>query len=145
MASVLKISEAAALALHTMVYLAEKEGNQVSTKEIANAISRSEFHLSKVLQRLARAGLVQSVRGPRGGFVLSDKGPQVSLLEIYEAIEGPVDMNPCILGSPMCCRTSCIMGNLVQSVNQQFQEYMGSTKLVDLLEEEDGKRKTSFQ
>ena len=48
-------------------------------------------------------------------------------------------MNPCILGSPMCCRTSCIMGNLVQSVTQQFQEYMGSTNLEDLLEKQEDK------
>jgi len=140
MTSVLRISEAAALALHTMVFLAENIEKQVSTKEIASIINRSEFHLSKVLQRLSRAGLAKSVRGPRGGFIVGDKGKEITLLEIYEAIEGPVDMNPCILGSPVCCRSACIMGDLVQSVNNQFQEYMSTTRLQDLIE----KKKTNI-
>ncbi|MHC4945312.1 MAG: RrF2 family transcriptional regulator [Planctomycetota bacterium] len=129
MTTVLKISEAASLALHTMVYLAEKSGSQVATSEIAGALHRSEFHLSKVLQRLSRQGLVRSVRGPKGGFMLGGKGLDTTLLEVFEAIESPIDPNPCILGTPVCCWSDCILGSFVGSVNKQFTDYMGKKKL----------------
>jgi Rrf2 family protein len=129
MNTVLKISEAASLALHTMVYLAERPESLRATREIAGALNRSEFHLSKVLQRLSRQGLVRSVRGPKGGFKLGGKGLDTTLLEIFEAIEGPVDPDPCILGGPVCCRSACILGSFVDKVNKQFSDYMGKKKL----------------
>jgi len=131
MPGVLKVSEAASLALHTMVYLARNQDSPASTREVAESIQRSEFHLSKVLQRLARAGLVQSLRGPKGGFVLGEGALDATLLEVYEAIEGPLDSTPCLLGTPMCGKMPCVMGGLIHSVNEQFTAYMGSTRLGD--------------
>jgi len=134
MNQILKISEAASLALHTMVYLVEHAGRPVSVKEIAEALHRSEFHLSKVLQRLARSGLVTSIRGPRGGFQLGGDGAETTLLEIFEAIEGTLDPNPCILGSRVCCRTACILGGFVSKMNAEFIEYMSGKKLRHFIE-----------
>jgi len=129
MNQILKISEAASLALHTMVYLVENAGRPVSVKEVAEALHRSEFHLSKVLQRLARGGLVFSNRGPRGGFQLGGEGADTTLLSIFEAIEGPLDPNPCILGSRVCSRSACILGGFVSRMNTEFIDYMSGKKL----------------
>lgn len=134
MSSVLKISEAASLAMHTMVFLAKNPGRQISVKEIAAAIHRSEFHLSKVLQRLARAGLLKSLRGPKGGFMLDGDMGDLSLYEVYEAIEGPVDSNPCIADERFCENKECIMGGLRQTVNHEFKEYMSQKRLRDFIE-----------
>ncbi|MCF8044104.1 MAG: Rrf2 family transcriptional regulator, partial [Desulfarculaceae bacterium] len=75
MQQLLKISEAASLALHTMGLLASRPGEQVPTRELAARLKVSEAHLAKVMQRLGRAGLVRSQRGPKGGFAL-ERNPE---------------------------------------------------------------------
>ena len=133
MSSVLKISQAASLAMHTMALLAENPGKQVSTKEIAASLSRSEFHLAKVLQRLTRAGLVQSIRGPRGGFMLCEGWEDITLLAIYETIEGPFPPGHCIAGERLCNRLTCLMGGLVNAVTKQVMDYLSGTKLDQII------------
>ena len=68
MPTMLKISEAATLALHTAFFLVTNPDRRLTTREMASTMGASEAHLSKVLQRLVHAGLVESVRGPKGGF-----------------------------------------------------------------------------
>jgi len=132
MASVLKISEATSLAFHAMGILAQNPKKMFSTKEIASFINASEAHLAKVLQRLAKAGLIESVRGPKGGFTVRDGAANTSLLEIYETIDGPLDQNNCLLGPPICQGKGCILGGLLSSVNQEVKRYLSETRLSDL-------------
>ena len=102
MANVLRISEAATLALHTLALLAARPGVILSTHKIAARLDASEAHLAKVLQRLARMGLVRSIRGARGGFVLGREPADVTLLEAYEAIDGPLRPSTCLMGHRVC-------------------------------------------
>lgn len=134
MASMLRISQAASLALHTMGLLAGRPDQRVSTREIATALRSSGFHLAKVLQRLTRAGLVESSRGPRGGFRLGPGWEEITLLQVYEAVEGPLHPSPCIAGETVCIRPHCIMGGLTRAVNDLVLEYLRDTKLKDLAE-----------
>jgi Rrf2 family protein len=101
MATVLRISDAATLALHTMVLLADRRERPRTAKEIASTFKVSEAHLAKVLQRLAKAGLVLSAPGPHGGFHLRDGAERTTLLQVYEAIEGPMSSTHCLLGVPV--------------------------------------------
>ena len=133
MASVWKISEAATLALHAMVYLAAHNGRFYSTKEIAEAHNVSEAHLSKVLQRLSKVGLVNSTRGPKGGFSLGRPAESVMLLEVYESIDGPLEATKCLLGKPVCTG-ACIMRDLVENVNRETQQYLSGTSVADVVE-----------
>jgi Rrf2 family transcriptional regulator, nitric oxide-sensitive transcriptional repressor len=132
MNSLLRISEAASLALHTMVYLAAKPKTQTSSEEIANTLSASKAHLSKVLQRLSKVGLVHSTRGPKGGFTLGKPLASISLLNVYEAIEGPVSEGKCLLTSPACSQEQCIFGNLLGELEDHFRDHMSGTTLADL-------------
>ena len=88
----LKISDAANIGIHALVYFAihHSSGRPVSTGEAADSLNVSVHHLSKVLQRLTKAGLVKPVRGPKGGFILGDEPVSITLKRIYEAIEGPL-------------------------------------------------------
>jgi Rrf2 family protein len=131
MSSVLKISEAASLALHTMVYLAANDENPASTPEIARILNASENHLSKVLQRLTKAGLAHPIRGPKGGFTLGKPADQISLLDVYEAIEGPLESTSCLLGTAGC-GDNCLFGGLLESVNHQVKMHFQKTMLSDL-------------
>jgi len=131
MQNLLKISEAASLALHTMGLLASRPGEQVSTRELAARLKVSEAHLAKVMQRLGRAGLVRSQRGPKGGFALQRNPEDITLLEVYEATEGPLQERRCLLGNPMCSG-NCILGGLLERVGDEVRDYFSQTRLSDL-------------
>lgn len=131
MDNVLKISEAASLALHTMAFLSANRDRRLSTHEIAGELGASEAHLSKVLQRLVKAGFVTSVRGPGGGFALHDGKENLSLLQVYEAIEGRLAPAKCLLGKPIC-GGHCILGGLIGDLNKQVRDYLAGTRLSDL-------------
>ncbi len=132
MAGAFKISQAASLALHTMTLLAANGRKALPTREIAGKLDVSEAHLSKVLQRLVRAGLVGSTRGPGGGFTIRKGGGGLSLLEVYECIEGPFDSQKCLLGVPSCDSGECILGDLLETVNKEVHDYLSKTKLHEL-------------
>ncbi len=132
MASVVKVTEAASLGLHTMVLLAGEPGRRFPTREIARRLGASEAHLAKVLQRLARVGLVGSIRGPGGGFTLSEKKGNATLLEVYEAVDGPMVESVCLLGSPACSGEECILGGLLETANREVREYLAGTRLSEL-------------
>ena len=132
MANVLKISEAASLALHTMVLLAANPGRRMSIRQVASMLHASQAHLAKVLQRLVKVGLANSTRGPKGGFTLAKRPNLISLLDVYEAIDGPLGTPECLLGTPVCDGTSCILGGLLEATNRQFRTYMAAARLSDL-------------
>ena len=90
MSSAFRFSEAGSLALHAMAFLGADHEKALTVREIARGLSVSENHLAKVMQRLAREGLVESVRGPKGGFKVRGSPDEISLLDVYEAIDGPL-------------------------------------------------------
>jgi len=129
MASLFKMSEAASLALHAMSFLAMDRKRKTSAKEIAARLQASEPHLAKVLQRLAKNGLVKSSRGPGGGFTLSRAASEITLLQIYETIEGPLEMTTCLFDHPICMGEQCIIGGLIGPVDRQAMDYLSKTRL----------------
>ena len=133
MPKVMQISEAASLALHSMALLASKPEKIFSVREIASTLHVSEAHLSKVLQRLAKIGLVRSNRGPRGGFVLGKKGNEITLLEVYEAIDGPLTSSKCLFENPICSGARCIFGDLLLTTNNRYRAYLEGMKLSELI------------
>ncbi len=130
--SVLKISEAASLALHTTVLMAAEPEKRFSAGEVASRLGASRSHLEKVLQRLVKAGLVDSERGRSGGFVLHRAPEKVTLLAVYEAIEGKLPKSKCLMGKPACNGKYCILGGLLGTVDTWLRAYLSGTKLSDL-------------
>jgi Rrf2 family protein len=131
MSNILRISEAASLALHTAVILASNPNKLISTKDLAGTLHASEAHLSKVLQRLEKSDLVRATRGPKGGYKLEKSGDQIALLEVYEAIDGRLSYNDCLLAECICSG-DCIMGKLLSDLNKQVRDYLTKTKLSTL-------------
>lgn len=132
MSSLLRISEAASLAMHTMVLLAAGREQRWSVRRMAEALGASSAHLSKVLQRLAHEGLVTSERGPKGGYALAAPPENITLLQVYEAIEGPLSSSNCILGADKCLFRKCIMGNLIAHLNQKVKAQLANRTLAQL-------------
>lgn len=132
MGRIVSISEAAALGLHAMVYLANHGEQPVSVAEIAESLEASANHMSKVLQRLARAGFVRSLRGPAGGFSLAPSAGAITLLEVYETIDGPLRSGACLFDLPVCEGQSCVLGGILASVTEQLRAYLAQTVVSDL-------------
>ena len=129
MGHILKFSDAATIALHTMVMLAYKANELVCTHDIASAFNISEAHLSKVLQRLSKTGWIHPVRGPKGGFKLTTSPEKISLLEIYELFDGKMSVDQCLLDSYICGGKNCILGKLLHQINEQAKKYLEETTL----------------
>ncbi len=129
---IVKISEAASLALHTMALLASEAEGPIRVTDMARTFDVSEAHLAKVLQRLARAGLVNGTRGPHGGFTLPKGGDRVTLLRVYEAIEGPLEASRCLLTRPVCDGKRCMMGGTIRQLNEALRRKLAGTRLRDL-------------
>ncbi len=131
MGTILKMSRAVSLAFHAIALLASNPTGQISNRRIASELHVSEAHLSKVLQRLSKNGLVKSNRGAKGGFMLGMASDKISLLNVFESIEGPFVSKYCVLDTQICNDNSCIFGNLLKSVERQVYDYLSETKLSD--------------
>ena len=128
----LKISEAASLGMHALGLLSTRIDGPVSARIAADQLGVSEAHLSKVLQRLTKMGLLRSTRGPKGGFSLNRDPESVSLLEVFEAIEGPVEPATCLFGVPLCDGQSCVLGKVIVDVNNTLFAYLAEKTLADI-------------
>jgi Rrf2 family protein len=131
MSGIVKFSEASSIALHTMTVLAAEADRHLTVAEIAARMPVSESHLAKVLQRLGKAGLVGSVRGPGGGFVLRGDPARVTLLQVHEAIEGPLEVGECAFPGAQACR-ACILDGALREANALVKDRLARTTLADL-------------
>jgi Rrf2 family protein len=87
----MKLSRASAYALHALVYLARHDETAHTTAhDMAGADSTPELFLRKALKQLVDAGLLQSVKGPHGGYRLARPAEKITLLQIVEAVDGPL-------------------------------------------------------
>ena len=101
----MQLTRAADYAIRVMIHLAAfAQGTRASRAELAAASECPEQFLSKVLQSLTRAGLVVSHRGNTGGFELSPLHRSATMLEIVEAVEGPIRLNVCLGSDDECTR-----------------------------------------
>lgn len=130
--SILKISEATSLAMHAMAILSSDPKRSFCVKEIATELDISEAHLSKVMQRLSKAGYVSSVRGPRGGFAVCKKADKVTLLDLYELIEGHFGLEGCLFDIPRCSEGKCVVSEFFEDVNRHIRDFLARTRLSDL-------------
>jgi Rrf2 family protein len=129
MSSLVNISEGSSLALHGIAIVAIKNPERINVKSLAKLLDASVAHLAKIFQRLVKAGFVKSVRGPAGGFQLAMDAEDITLLDVYEAIEGKVNLNYCPLGKNKCQFTHCIFGKKLNQVSEQIYNDLKEIKL----------------
>ena len=131
MNNLVNVSEGAYLALHGLVYIAENSPQRISVKKLSEVLSASEAHLAKVFQKLSKADLVESVRGPSGGFVLNADPNDVTFLDIYEIIDGKVNLNGCPFGKKECPFKACIFNSELNRISQEIIDSFKEIKLAN--------------
>lgn len=124
-------------ALKIMIHLAavEKENAYVGLKEIAKAIDSPEAFSAKILQLLVKGKLLNSVKGPNGGFSLFAER-KIFLLDIVKVIDGPGITENCVLGLPSCSdEHPCPVHDKFLAVRNHLTGVLQSTSLSDVKED----------
>lgn len=132
MAKIVSYSEAASIGLHGMILVA-RAGETTNVQKIAEITKASKHHVAKVMQRLVKEGFLSSNRGPSGGFTLLMNSEEITLLMIYEAIEGKLKKSHCPNDHPICPLGECILGTVVSDMSDLFRNHMEGSKLSDLI------------
>lgn len=130
---IINISEAANLAFHALAFMVNrKDDDLIRVAAVAKFLNASEAHLNKVLQRLKKAEIVRSMRGPGGGFALDVDPKTVTLLDVFEVMDGPLPDENCILGQSDCVFGRCLFGDLLTKIHGEVKGYFSKTTLSDL-------------
>lgn len=128
------ISRKGDYAIRGMVYLAgQPPGRVVLAGEIARAMDVPPQFLAKIFQHFGKLGLVRSFRGSGGGFQLARPPGEITLLEIVEAVEGPVMPNRCVLSGGACSRVKgCPVHPVWKKVRSSVVGILSGVTLKDL-------------
>ena len=99
----MQITRQADYAVRTVLYLAGlNHGYRAPTRKIAYEQNIPPSFLAKIVSQLSVAGVVQTSRGARGGVTLARPSNDISLLEVIEAIDGPITLNECVPDPSIC-------------------------------------------
>jgi len=123
MAKIISLSEAASIALHSVILIA-KSDKLINVMRIAELTESSKHHVAKVLQRLVKDGFIVSQRGPSGGFVLNRNPNDITLLSIYESIEGRIEIPNCPMEHAICPFDKCFLNNITNRMTIDFRKYL---------------------
>lgn len=133
----LKLTKKADYALMAMKHLAENASHgSRSAKDVADAFGIPPEALAKILQRLAKAGLLQSHHGINGGYVLARAAHTISAFEVIEAIDGPLFITSCITQRGECGQTDrCNIREPLRKVNESIEAVLKRIKISHMREE----------
>ena len=132
MPSIINFSEAASIGIHGIIILA-RTGEPMNAIELSKRLVKSKHHIGKVMQRLVKTGFLDSYRGPTGGFKLKRNPEELSMYEIYAAIEGEVEIKDCQNTNPICPFNKCIHNNVVKILSTNFVDYMRNERLSEYI------------
>lgn len=127
----IRLSQAGEYAIRGILFMASHPyGTIVLAKDVAEARGIPKPFLAKILQNLAKSGILRSHRGSGGGFSLARPAKKISLLEVIESVEGAIVLNNCLLlGGCQSCKSieDCPVGTVWTEAQNKFIEVLEST------------------
>jgi Rrf2 family protein len=134
------ISRTAEYALRAVMVLGSSPASPRTTQQIAEQTRVPFGYLSKVLQALGRAGLVEAQRGLYGGFVLSRSLDELTILDVINAVDPLERIDRCPLGIAAHGHRLCALHQRLDQGIAQLEALFGATTIGELLAEEDPSR-----
>ena len=135
----MKLSTKGRYAVMGLVDLAKHSGGRpVALADIARRQEISLSYLEQLFAKLRRGGLVNSVRGPGGGYLLAHPADQTRIADAILAVNEPMRATRCTPGSPAGCRSNksrCLTHDLWEELGNQIQMYLNSVTLADVVEQ----------
>ncbi|KXZ39951.1 transcriptional regulator, BadM/Rrf2 family [Alkalithermobacter thermoalcaliphilus JW-YL-7 = DSM 7308] len=140
----MKLSTKGRYGLKAMFELAlNQENSPVPLKYIANKQDLSDQYLEQIFSSLRKAGLIKSVRGAQGGYLLSKDASKITVGEIIRVLEGPIAPAECVLDTQADCERSdyCVTKGIWEKIKDSIDSVIDSVTLQDMVN--DYKRKTN--
>jgi Rrf2 family protein len=145
----LRLTKKADYGLMALKYLAEHPGEaSLSAKDVAEAYHIPPQLLAKILQQLAREGLLRSHAGMNGGYTLARKPESITAFEVIRIIDGPLFITSCVTDSGICDLTnSCTIKEPLARVNDSITDVLKKIRISDLVESDPahGQPRTTVQ
>ena len=138
-------SRSAEYAIRAFVHLAQiPDGKYEMVRQIAREEEIPAHFLAKILQQLARKGLLRSSKGPTGGFSLRVPSSEIRLLDIVDALDGLGPYEQCASGLPECSDTmACPLHDSWKALRSRIMDYLGRNTIGDLAKVLEQKRRLS--
>jgi Rrf2 family iron-sulfur cluster assembly transcriptional regulator len=134
----MRLSTKGRYAVMAMVDLAKHgQGSPIALAEIAERQEISLSYLEQLFAKLRKSGLVKSVRGPGGGYLLGRDRRDTRIADIILAVDEPIRATRCAPGAPIGCRgnkTRCMTHDLWEELGNQIHLFLSSVSLADVCE-----------
>ena len=119
-----------------MLALAMQQGaGPLMVKDIAEQQNLPATYLEQLMVLLRKAGLVSATRGAHGGYTLSRPAAEITLAEVVEVLEGPINLTECPTGAGCCGHPeSCALNDVWQQANQALIDVFANITLANLVE-----------
>ncbi len=132
----MKLSTRTRYGMRAIIELAQHEGKRpLQLKAIADRQDISVKYLEQLMSLLRSSGFVRSVRGSKGGYILSRPASEIRLSEIFRCLEGPVTTTECTVDEDCCKRAAdCVARELWMEVEAAIQGVLKSQTLADMVQ-----------
>jgi len=130
-------SKACEYAIRAMMFVSQKSqsGERVGIKAIVNGIDSPEHFMAKILQELSRKGLLQSIKGPNGGFFMDEKARKITLAQIVSAIDGDKVFVGCGVGLKVCNeKKPCPIHDEFKLIRTKLKNMLETTQIGEFTE-----------
>src|SRR5512134_2785975 len=131
----MQITRQADYAVRAVLHLARIDGNErAATSTIAKEQNIPPSFLAKIISQLSIAGLLHTSRGARGGVTLAREPREISLLEVVEAIDGPIQLNECVTNEGVCTfEENCPIRPVWCDAQDELVQRLRKTNFADML------------
>jgi Rrf2 family protein len=121
--------------IKAVVFLGSRfaSGEKPGIKEVAAFTNENEHTVGKLLQKLVKEGIINSAKGPNGGFYMTEPQTRQKIIQIVEAIDGKEVFNQCGLGLSKCSETRpCPLHNQYKAIRGLFESMCTENRIEDL-------------
>ncbi len=131
----MRLTTKSTYAVRAIIYLAEASGNgPVQIREIAEKEGISRFLIDQIFMKLRKSGLVRSLRGRTGGYILSKDPDNISIGDIVRSIEGPISILKCCSADSLCSKFPvCRPHFMWKKINADIEKILDKAKIGALL------------
>jgi len=133
MAGILRVSSDVSISFNAMRLLSNGPRQGFSARRMAGLLDTTPERVSELMIKLEEAGIVERTGDGEAFYRLSRPAEGIRLIDIFEAIEGPVELDHCPLSREICRHGSCPFNGLLQVVNGLVRDYFAKTKVSDLI------------
>jgi Rrf2 family protein len=131
------LNDTAEYALRAVLLIAgRRNGTRVTSSEVAGELDLPPNYLSKTLRRLAKRGVLESTRGPGGGYTLTEPPDRIPLARVVEPFQKLGERKQCLMGREDCDdRTPCAAHHRWRALTERVESFFRETTVADLLED----------